>query len=214
MCVDYKALNKIIVADKHPIPNIDALLDELYGATVFLNWIYDLDITRFGEHSFFVKLSKCCFGHIIVNFLGHVVSSEGVQVEGEKIAAVQSWPIPGNVKQVRGFLGITEYYRWFVRNYGLIARPLTNLTKKDGFLWSKEAFCAFQALKLALTTPVLRLPDFAKEFIVECDASSDGMGAILSQDEHPIACFSKGFSPSNKSKSNYDRELLRPYTVD
>lgn len=142
-------------------------------------------------------------------FLGHVVTSQGVQVEQEKVSAVQSWPIPSNVKEVWGFLGLTGYYRRFVRNYGIIARSLTTLTKKDGFVWSKEAEIAFHTLKQALlTTPVLRLPDFSKLFVVECDASSDGVGAILSRNEHPVAYFSKGFSPSNRVKSAYDRELL------
>ncbi|KAI3753279.1 hypothetical protein L2E82_25328 [Cichorium intybus] len=161
------------------------------------------------ENRFFAKLSKCCFGQEQVVFLGHVFSSEGVSVEEEKISAVKSWPIPSTVKEVRGFLGLTGYYRRFVRNYGLIARPLTALTKKDGFLWSEAALKAFNDLKQALlTTPVLRLPDFSKSFVIECDASSDGIGAILSQEDHPVAYFSKGFSPSNRFKSAYDRELL------
>ncbi|GKB03766.1 transposon ty3-G gag-pol polyprotein [Tanacetum coccineum] len=236
MCVDYRALNKITIADKYPIPNIDELLDELYGATVFskldLRSGYyqirvvapDIEKTAFRTHSghyefkvlkllhdnrFFAKLSKCCFGREQVVFLGHLISSKGVSVEEEKILAVKSWPIPSTVKDVRGFLGLTGYYRRFVRNYGLIARPLTALTKKDGFLWSKEALKAFNDLKQALlTTPVLRLPDFSKPFVIECDASSDGVGAILSQEDHPVAYFSKGFSPSNRFKSAYDRELL------
>ncbi|XP_076911844.1 uncharacterized protein LOC143569947 [Bidens hawaiensis] len=126
-------------------------------------------------HQFFAKKSKCCFGQSRVVFLGHVITSKGVQVEPEKIQAVQSWPTP---------------------NYGLIARPLNALTKKDGFLWSDEATKAFDKLKQALTTtPILRFPDFTKAFTVECDASSEGVGAILSQDDHPVAYFSKGFSP-------------------
>ncbi|GKF75601.1 ty3-gypsy retrotransposon protein [Tanacetum coccineum] len=104
---------------------------------------------------------------------------------------------------------LPNYRSVVLGNYGLIARPLTTLTKKDGFLWSKEALKAFNDLKQALlTTPVLRLPDFSKPFVIECDASSDGVGAILSQEDHPVAYFSKGFSPSNRFKSAYDRELL------
>ncbi|KAJ0561742.1 putative nucleotidyltransferase, Ribonuclease H [Helianthus annuus] len=161
------------------------------------------------DNLFFAKSTKCCFGQTKVVFSGHVVNSEGVKVEEEKISAVQSWPIPSNVKEVRGFLGLTGYYRRFVRNYGLIARPLTALTKKDGFIWSDEALLAFNRLKQALlSAPVLRLPDFSKPFVIECDASSDGVGAILSQENHPPAYFSKGFSPSNRFKSAYDRELL------
>ncbi|KAD4178201.1 hypothetical protein E3N88_26792 [Mikania micrantha] len=166
-------------------------------------------LQKLQDNQFFLKMSKCCFGQLEVNFLGHVISGAGVQVEIDKIKTVQEWPIPTNVKQVRGFLGLTGYYRRFVRNYGIIARPLMVLTKKDGFLWSADALSAFQALKSALTTaPVLHLPDFSQPFVVECDASSTGVGTILSQQEHPIAYFSKGFSSATKFKSAYDRELL------
>ncbi|GKA73531.1 ty3-gypsy retrotransposon protein, partial [Tanacetum coccineum] len=214
MCVDYRALNNIMIADKYPIPNIDELLNELYGATIFSKLdlrsgyyqirvqAQDIAKTAFQTHSGHYEFKK-------VVFLGHVITSEGVQVEQEKISAVQSWPIPTTVKEVRGFLGLTGYYRRFVKNYGLIARPLTTLTKKDGFLWSDEALKAFNELKQALlSTPILRLPNFLKTFVVECDTSSDGVGAILSQDDHPVAYFSKGLSPSNRFKSAYDRELL------
>ncbi|KAD4585723.1 hypothetical protein E3N88_23324 [Mikania micrantha] len=137
------------------------------------------------SHQFFAKITKCCFGQ------------------------QQSWPIPSTVKEVRGFLGLTGYYRRFVHNYGIIARPLTDLTKKDGFKWTEEATLAFESLKhILMTAPVLRLPNFAQPFIVECDASSAVVGAILIQDNHPVAYFSKRFSVNNKLKSAYDRELL------
>ncbi|GJS23752.1 retrotransposon gag domain, retroviral aspartyl protease, partial [Tanacetum coccineum] len=133
----------------------------------------------------------------------------GVHVEQEKISVIQSWPVSTFVKEVRGFLGLTGYYRRFVRNYGMITCSLTSLTKKDGFVWSTEALTAFHKLKQALmSTPVLRIPDFSKDFTVECDASSEGVGAILSQEDHPVAYFCKGFSPNNRFKSAYDRELL------
>nr|GEV93316.1 hypothetical protein [Tanacetum cinerariifolium] len=203
MCVDYRALNKITIADKYPIPNIDELLDELYGATVFSkldlrsspsmeqhNSHLEQALKLLHDNRFFAKLSKCCFGQEQVVFLGHVISSEEVSVEEEKISAVKSWPTPTTVKEVRGFLGLTGYYRRFVGNYGLIAWLLTALTKKDGFLWSDTALKSFNDLKHALlTTPVLRLPDFFKPFVIECDASSDGVGAILSQEDHPLAYF-------------------------
>ncbi|KAH0746266.1 hypothetical protein KY285_007923 [Solanum tuberosum] len=106
------------------------------------------------------------------------------------------WPIPINVKELRGFLGLTSYYRRFVKGYGMMARPLTELTKKNAFQWSNSAENAFQLLKQALTT------------VMECDASSEGIGAILLQDDHPIAYFSKGLSFSSRLKSTYDRKLL------
>ncbi|GJT57821.1 ty3-gypsy retrotransposon protein [Tanacetum coccineum] len=194
MCVDYRALNKIIVADKYPIPNIDELLDELYGATIFSK----LDL-RSGYYQIRVAdqdIPKTAFR----THYGHYEF---------KVMPFGLTNAPSTFQAVRGFLGLTGYYRRFVRNYGVIARPLTVLTKKDGFIWSKEALLAFNTLKQTLLTAlVLRLPDFSKTFVVECDASSEGVGAILSQDEHPVAYFSKGLSLSNRVKSAYDRELL------
>ncbi|KAD7117361.1 hypothetical protein E3N88_04629 [Mikania micrantha] len=108
-----------------------------------------------------------------------------------------------------GYPESTDQRGRFVKHYGIIARPLTALTKKDGFKWNEAADVAFNKLKQALiSAPVLRLPDFSQPFVVECDASSDGVGAILIQEDHPIAYFSKGFSLINRLKSAYDRESL------
>lgn len=94
-------------------------------------------------------------------------------------------------------------------SYGIIARPLTVLLKKDAFKWSDEATKSLCWLKRAMTVlPILRLPDFSKPFVVETDASGTGIGAVLSQDNHPVAYISKGFSSSGRVKSVYERELL------
>ncbi|KAD2804703.1 hypothetical protein E3N88_38080 [Mikania micrantha] len=209
MCVDYRALNRITVTDKYPIPTIDELLDELFGATELHYKHLETALSLLQEHKFFVKLSKCSFGQVQVPFLGHIITSEGVKVDQDKISAIESWPVPTNVKAVRGILGLTGYYRSFVRHYGILGRPLTALTKKDGFNWTSEVMSAFQQLKQALmSAPVLRLPDFQSPFMIECDASSSGVGAIFIQQEHPVAYFSKAFSPLTRFKSAYDRELL------
>ena len=120
-----------------------------------------------------------------------------------------NWPIPHNVKGVRGFLGLTGYYRKFIANYGKIARPLTELTKKDGFHWGPAAELTFEELKKVMThAPLLTLPNFSKPFAIECDASRVGIGAVLMQDGHPIAYFSKALSPTNLNKSAYEKELM------
>lgn len=98
------------------------------------------------NNQFCAKASECNFGQFHINFLGHVVTAQGVQIDQDKIQVVQSWPTPTNIKELRRFLSLTRYYRRFVRNYGLIACPPTNLTKKNGFHWNPAAEETFNSL--------------------------------------------------------------------
>ncbi|XP_042022920.1 uncharacterized protein LOC121770215 [Salvia splendens] len=160
------------------------------------------------ENSFFVKLSKCSFCSSTVEYLGHLISNGSLMANPNKISAMTAWPKPKNVKQLRGFLGLTGYYRRFVAGYALIASPLTDMLKKDAFVWTPEAESSFLDLKGAMTTaPVLRLPDFEKTFCVETDASDTGIGAVLLQDTHLIAFFSKKLGPRRRVASTYHKEL-------
>jgi hypothetical protein len=119
------------------------------------------------------------------------------------------WPLPTRVTELRGFLGLNGYYRKFVRHYGILARPLTNLLKKKGFMWDQQATTAFQALKEAMTTtPVLQLPDFNKQFVIETDACDSGIGAVLMQEQHPLAFLSKPLSAAHQQLSIYEKEFL------
>lgn len=112
--------------------------------------------------------------------MGHIVSDEGIKVDPKKIMAVTEWPSPKSITSLRGFLGLTGYYRRFVRNYAQIVAPLTMLLKKDAFKWNEEAEACFKKLKLLMTTtPVLSAPDFSKTFVLECDASGIGIGVVL-----------------------------------
>jgi hypothetical protein len=123
-------------------------------------------------HKLYLKKSKCFLGARYVPYLGHVISADGVAMDGEKVQTVLSWPPPTTVRAVCAFLGLAGYYRRFIKDYGATAAPLTQLLRKDSFRWSAEAAAAFRALQRALTTtPVLQLPAFDSEFIVECDTS-------------------------------------------
>lgn len=156
-----------------------------------------------------LKRSKCAFGITSVAYLGHIISGQGVAMDPDKLVAVADWPLPKSVRALRGFLGLTGYYRKFIKNYGVIAAPLTKLLKKESFGWSEEATHAFEALKVALTSaPVLQLLDFSKTFMVDCDASGTGVGAVLHQGERPIAFFSRAVPPHHAKLAAYERELI------
>lgn len=110
---------------------------------------------------------------------------------------------------MRGFLGLVGYYRRFIKDYGTIAALLTKLLRKEAFFWTEEATAAFQALQRALTTAhVLQLPDFAQPFVVECDASGTGFGAVLHQGGGPIAFFSRQIAVRHAKLAAYERELI------
>jgi hypothetical protein len=162
------------------------------------------------EHQFKVRLSKCSFAQQQLKSLGHIISANGVGTNPEKVKDVQNWPMPTSVREVRGFLGLASYYRRFVKSFGIIAKPLTELlTKGNLFVWTSAVEQAFQALKTALIlAPVLALPDFSKTFVVEKDASDKGIGVVLQQVGHPIAYMSRALGLKNQGLSTYGKESL------
>lgn len=261
-CVDCRAINNITIKYRHPIPRLDDMLDELYGATIFTKvdlrsgyhqirmkegdeWktafktkfgLYEWLVMPFGltnapstfmrlmnyvlrnfigkfvvvyfddiliysrslkEHEghlrevlstlrvehMYANLKKCDFCTNKVTFLGFVASTQGLQVDEEKIRAIQDWPTPISVGQVRSFHGLTSFYRRFIKDFSTIAAPLTKITKKHApFVWGESQERAFNILKLRLTEAPLMLPDFTRPFEVECDASGIGIRGVLMQE--------------------------------
>ena len=139
-----------------------------------------------------------------------MISGNGVQIDPGKISAVVNWPTPTSVKELRGFLGLAGYYRKFVRHFGILAKPLTELLRKNSlFQWTPVHAQSFQALKTALSSsPVLALPDFSKPFSIETDACATGIGAVLMQAGHPLAFLSKALGPRSRGLSTYEKEYM------
>lgn len=130
-------------------------------------------------------------------------------MDPEKVATMTNWPTQRNLKELKGFLGLTGYYRKFIAGYAHIAQPLTDQTRKDQFGWNEEATVAFEQLKQRmLQAPILIMPNFTRNFVVETDASGYGIGAVLSQEGHPIAYFSKVLGVWARLKSIYEKELM------
>ena len=140
-------------------------------------------LQRLLEHKLYVKAEKSEFHADTISFLGFIVAPGRVQMDPAKIRAVAEWPTPDNRKKVQQFLGFANFYRRFIRGFSAIAAPLHTLTSpKVRFLWSPEAVSAFQELKPRFTTaPILTMPDPQRQFVVEVDASNEGIGAVLSQ---------------------------------
>ncbi|KAG9454329.1 hypothetical protein H6P81_007233 [Aristolochia fimbriata] len=288
MCVDCRAVNKITVKYRHPIPRLDDMLDELHSACVFTKidlksgyhqirmkegdeWktafktkygLYEWLVMPFGlsnapstfmrlmnhvlreflgkfvvvyfddiliyskflddhilhirvvlealrKERLYANLKKCFFCNDKVVFLGFVVSSKGVEVDLEKVKAIQEWPTPMSASEIRSFHGLASFYRRFVKKFSTISAPLNEVVKRTiAFKWGKEHEDAFNNLKQKLcTAPVLSLPDFSKTFEIECDASGIGIGAILMQGNRPIAYFSEKLSGPILNYSTYDKEF-------
>ena len=162
-----------------------------------------------------MKLSKCMFAKRSVKFLGHVVSKDGVKPNPDKIEAIVKMKPPIDITGLRRFLGLTSYYRKFVRNYSKIAEPLNRLLQKGSlYRWNEQCQKAFEELKERLTSaPILAYPDFKKEFRLETDASDFGIGAVLAQKdeegkERVIAYASRTLSKPERNYTTTEKECL------
>ncbi|KAL0192333.1 hypothetical protein M9458_010629, partial [Cirrhinus mrigala] len=169
------------------------------------------------QHHLYLKLEKCEFHQPEVQFLGYNISPEGVQMNHDKVLAIQKWPQPNTIKELQRFLGFTNFYRRFIKDYSSITSPLTSLLRghPKRLCWNPAAYESFQQLKKIFSTaPLLRHPDPERPFEVEVDASTIDVGAVLSQAAgdssllHPCAYFSKKLSPAEQNYDVGNRELL------
>ncbi|GJP71846.1 hypothetical protein CLOP_g2635 [Closterium sp. NIES-67] len=201
------------------------LLDECVVVYLDEILIYSRDMQQHVEHlrrvfeilrreHFYVKLSKSDFALEKVQFLGHIVSAQGVHVDPKKIEAVRTWKTPENVKELQQFLGFANYYNRFVPQYVKIAAPLTNLLKKNTpYKWELQHQEAVEQLKQALTSaPVLILPDPERDYVIEADANDQAVGAVLMQDQEnglqPIAYLNKELHGAELNYPIHDKEAL------
>ncbi|GJW21272.1 hypothetical protein Tco_0031894 [Tanacetum coccineum] len=182
--------------------------------------IYSKNKEEHGEHlktilnllrseKLYAKFLKCDFWLDFVQFLGHVIDSSGVHVDPAKIEAIKNWAAPTTPTEVRQFLGLAGYYRRFIKEFSLISKPLTKLTQKNKpYVWGDDEEEAFQTLKLKLcSAPILSLPEGSEDFVVYCDASLKGFGAVLMQREKVIAYASRQLRKNEENYTTHDLEL-------
>ena len=172
-------------------------------------------IERLQEVGLKLKPAKCQFIREEVEYLGHLITPQGLKPNPRLVEAVQEFATPQDLRRLRQFLGLSSYYRRFVPGFSQIAQPLNNLTRKGvEFCWTDECQRAFTTLKQKLTTaPVLTYPSFSKAFVLETDASTLGLGAVLSQPQedgrnHPVAYASRALSPQEANYSITELETL------
>ena len=161
-----------------------------------------------------LKPKKCKLFQREVVYLSHIIGNGGAKPDPDKVSAVKHWPVPKTVKQIRSFVGFCNYYRRFVRDFAQIARPLTDLTKKDArFEWNSDCQLSFDRLRVELATaPVMQFPRFDCPFIIDTDASKVSLGAVISNVvdgvERPIVYSSRVLTKTEMMYSTTKREAL------
>ncbi|GJR22108.1 putative reverse transcriptase domain-containing protein [Tanacetum coccineum] len=178
--------------------------------TVLCLWTHERIILELlKKEELYAKFSKCEFWIPKVQFLGHVIDNKGIHVDPAKIESVKDWASPKTPTEIRQFLGLAGYYRRFIEGFSKIAKPMTKLTqKKVKFEWGDKQEAAFQLLKQKLcSAPILALPEGSEDFIVYCDASKKGLGAVLMQREKVISYASRQLKIHEKNYTTHDLEL-------
>jgi transposase InsO family protein len=219
-CVNAPAtFNRIMRRLLEGSQNLDNFLDDALAHTKeweeHLCTLRDF-LTRVRKANLTLRPSKCAIGYTSVDFLGHKIGASSIQPKQDTLQKIIDALRPKTKKQLRSFLGLVGFYRQFIPNFAAIAVPLTDLTRKgqpNEILWEQSQENAFNTLKGYITKPpILRLPNLEKEFVLQTDASNDGIGAILLQEElgvkHPIAFASKKFLPREKNYSTIEKECM------
>ena len=173
-------------------------------------------LQRIQEVGLKLKPTKCNFVCQEVEYLGHLITPKGLQTNNRLVRAVQEFPCPKDVKELKRFLGLSSYYRRFICGYASIAHPLHALTRTDvPYKWESKCQAAFEELKNKLgSAPILVYPSFDRPFILETDASGQGIGAVLSQRQsednqiHPIAFASRSLNAAERNYSISELETL------
>jgi transposase len=176
--------------------------------------ILRLIFQRLNEAGVSINWKKCQFCRARLRYLGHIVDCKGLRPDTEKVEAILQIPEPRNVLEVRRFVGTASWYRRFIPNFASIIAPLTKLTRKNvTFAWTEECSSAFTKLKeLLISAPLLSAPDFSRLFTLQCDASSFGLGAVLTQTfddgERPICYLSRSLTRTERNLSTTEKECL------
>jgi hypothetical protein len=211
-------MNNILrkVLGKYALVYLDDVIIFSKTAEEHITHIGDI-LDRIQKAGFKLKLSKCFFFQKSVPYLGQIISEEGSSTDPKKIEVVKNFPPPENRQQLKSALGLFGYYRKYIKNFGAIAHPLTELTKKDvDYVWGPDQESAFQTLKEKLiSAPILGYPDFTEEFIVHTDASGYAVGAVLAQKplvngkrrEVVIAYGSRHLTPTETRWSTLEKEF-------
>ena len=163
------------------------------------------------EFNLKAQIDKCEFFRKDVEFLGHTVTPHGIKPNPSKLIAIEKYPIPKTTKEIKSFLGLIGYYRRFISNYAKIVFPLTKCLKKDAKINpnDEDYISAFQTCKdLLINSPILSYPDFTKPFKLTTDASNVAIGSVLSQNNKPIAFYSRTLNSAERNYSTIEKELL------
>jgi hypothetical protein len=168
-----------------------------------------LVLEKLRSNQLYAKFSKCEFWLTEVIFFGHVISAGGVSVDPGKVNYVLNWMPPTTVSEIRSFLGLVGYYRWFIKDFSKIAKPMTKMLEKNkAFEWTRECQASFEEQKKRLTSsPVLVLPDLTKKFDIYCDASRQGLGCVLMQEGQVVCYASRQLRKHEENYPTHDLEL-------